>query len=516
MKTPAHNDFSDDVTSYLARCCNYFSLPELSVLILDGDSTKSYPNNGTSSSIFKVGSLTKIVTSLSVLLLVAEGKLNLDDKISSHLDWFDGGVDHALKSQITIKEVLLHISGLPRGDFLKQNPTQDELQEMLSKQSVKANKGNHPNYKYSNLGYVILGCVIEALTKTSYATFVQQQIFNPLEMKDSGFGAHSELTTPHGLHYFSSTGSKLYNLAEIPTYDAPHAAFDMHASSRDFSNLMRCILDGGNFKGNQVFSQKSISRFFNDTIHLAENMDAGYGFLRMKAYDGKMIFLDGEHWGHSATLMLLPKKKYGIVAMTNRASGSAELSHLCRSITNYSRSSNVSHLHYNKNMSELIVGEYVSNSDHLNITSNANGLFISYNKERPSYLGYRGRGTYVHSEGGLAKYLLRMDPTNVNALIIGPYYFQKMGSGYSTKAELKHKAITGIYLNNEVGRLALFERNTQLILAYSPFREVSLEKKGGVYIQRDGVFIGDEVKFDQHKKTMIVGGRIFDKTEEFY
>lgn len=80
---------------------------------------------------------------------------------------------------------------------------------------------------------------------------------------------------------------------------------------------------------------------------------------------------------------------------------------------------------------------------------------------------------------------------------------------------MKYAAISGIYSNSAVGRLALFERNGKLILAYSPIKESILEQKGpGIFIQVTGPFIDEPVSINTKTNELKTGSLTFKKVEK--
>lgn len=133
---------------------------------------------------FRLASITKQFTSLSVLLLENEGKLSLEDKIIEHFPKLSHYAD-----KITIKNILQHTSGfLDYEDFVDET---DSLQlkdrdvlEILSKQdSTYFEPGSE--HRYSNSGYAVLALLIERISGLSFAEYLENKIFNPLKMKGS-------------------------------------------------------------------------------------------------------------------------------------------------------------------------------------------------------------------------------------------------------------------------------------------------------------------------------------------
>ena len=144
----------------------------------------------TTDTIFAVGSITKLITATMLMQLRDSGKINLDDPVHKHLP--------ALKLQstgkngrpITIRQIASHTAGLPReisfeGWHTLEFPTTDKfLEEMKDMTTIFPPLSR---YKYSNLGYTILGQVLSLVAGVPFKDYVLDNILKPLGMNRSGF-----------------------------------------------------------------------------------------------------------------------------------------------------------------------------------------------------------------------------------------------------------------------------------------------------------------------------------------
>ena len=149
------------------------------------------PNTPTTK--FRLGSITKQFTAASILLLEERGKLKVEDPVKKYMPDAPAAWD-----KITIFHVLTHTSGIPSFTSFPDYATK-QAQAMTPQQLVDWFKDKplefEPGTKwnYSNSGYVLLGYLIEKISGQTYADFVQQNIFTPLGMKDSGYDSNSAL-----------------------------------------------------------------------------------------------------------------------------------------------------------------------------------------------------------------------------------------------------------------------------------------------------------------------------------
>lgn len=131
--------------------------------------------------IFDIGSNTKQFTSTAILKLVEQGLLNLDDPIGAFFDNLPTD-----KQQITIHQLLTHTAGFTEsiGRDFDQISQQDFFKEVFASQ-LQSTPGQI--YSYSNIGYSVLGRIIELVSGESYEAFLNKQLFKAAGMKQTGY-----------------------------------------------------------------------------------------------------------------------------------------------------------------------------------------------------------------------------------------------------------------------------------------------------------------------------------------
>lgn len=145
---------------------------------------KKSPN--TPNNIFQIGSVTKQFTALAIMQLQEQGKLNVKDPIQTYLPDYPHG------DKITIHHLLTHTSGIPNytdfPDFLETIGQQVTVEQNLDKFKDKPLDFEPGSMsQYSNSGYIVLGAIIERVSKQTYENYIYEHIFKPLGMNDSGF-----------------------------------------------------------------------------------------------------------------------------------------------------------------------------------------------------------------------------------------------------------------------------------------------------------------------------------------
>ena len=138
---------------------------------------------------FRLASISKQFCSMIILQLVQEGRLELDDTISSFLPYYRGDTGQ----RITIHHLLAHQSGLPdftssfdyRGTISRLPFDEDEFIQKHCSGDLENEPGTI--YSYCNAGYVILGRIIEKVTRRTFEQNLEERLFEPLGMENSGY-----------------------------------------------------------------------------------------------------------------------------------------------------------------------------------------------------------------------------------------------------------------------------------------------------------------------------------------
>src|SRR5580692_11610396 len=158
---------------------------------------------------FRLGSVTKQFTAASILLLQERGKLKVEDPVKKYMPDAPAAWD-----KITIFHVLTHTSGIPSftgfADYKQTEPfetTPEKLVALFRDKPLEFAPGE--KWNYSNSGYVLLGYLIEKISGQSYASFVKENIFAPLGMKDSGYDSNSQIIHHRAAGYSPGNGGPI-------------------------------------------------------------------------------------------------------------------------------------------------------------------------------------------------------------------------------------------------------------------------------------------------------------------
>ncbi len=191
---------------------------------------------------FNIGSLTKDFTQVVILQLVQEGKLALTDPVGKHLSDFPDDI----AKKVTIEHLLTMRSGM--GDYLmypdfkpERDTTVSQILQIIRTKPLFFKPGSEQ--RYSNSGYVVLGAIIEKITRSIYADNIVNRIFKPLGMNNSTFfsaGMGAQNTAMGTM--FSLNGDK-YNERQISRTFHPSPAGGVYSTVGDLLLFSRSLLN---------------------------------------------------------------------------------------------------------------------------------------------------------------------------------------------------------------------------------------------------------------------------------
>ncbi|VAW42968.1 Beta-lactamase class C-like and penicillin binding proteins (PBPs) superfamily, partial [hydrothermal vent metagenome] len=183
--------------------------------------------------VFRLASLTKQFTAVAILILLEQGKLNLDEIITTYLP------DYPLNDQpITIRHLLTHTSGIMSYTDMPSWPplwrkdfTVAELIDFFKDEPMQFEPGEKS--VYNNSGYILLGAIIEAISGKTYAEFIKTHTFEPVGMKTAVYDMPQPIIPRRVAGYSQSPNG--YVNAEYVGMTQPYAAGSLAATVYDLA-----------------------------------------------------------------------------------------------------------------------------------------------------------------------------------------------------------------------------------------------------------------------------------------
>ncbi|MGI4876739.1 MAG: serine hydrolase [Janthinobacterium lividum] len=202
---PTLDDSAQQIDAIVARFMAAFEIPGVAIAIVQPDrpNLRAYGvrKQGDPAPVdihtqFAIASNSKAFLTACLAMLVDEKKLAWDDRVTFHLPEFQM-YDPAVTAMITVRDLLVHRSGLPlgAGDLMQVPPTDHSAEDMLhALRFLKPVTGFRAGYAYDNIVYIVAGLVLQRVSGLSWDEFVLRRIFAPLRMN----GAVSNTTLMTG------------------------------------------------------------------------------------------------------------------------------------------------------------------------------------------------------------------------------------------------------------------------------------------------------------------------------
>jgi CubicO group peptidase (beta-lactamase class C family) len=269
---------------------------------------------------FRIASLSKQFTAAAIFRLAAQGKLSIDDPVHQYLSEFAD----APYRDITIHHLLTHTSGLPRSpesitgslrwNAMSRAPTPvDDYVQLAVETPLKFEPGT--NYEYSNFGYRVLAALIARATGRDYADFMEEEIFQPLEMNDTGVARINrppvEDRIAEGLVHWKLplAGTPRYANGENGrNFGAGYGSGGIYSSAHDLLRWDRVLA------GDEFLAESQKTRLFQP-IHA--NYACGW-VVKKSGLDGRLYQMhNGANEGFFSQMMRIPEDDLVIIAVGN-------------------------------------------------------------------------------------------------------------------------------------------------------------------------------------------------------
>ena len=316
--------------------------------------------------IFRIMSQTKAITSLGIMQLFEQGKLNLDQHISDFLPEFKNPnliktfnakdssyTTTPAKREITFRDLLTHTSGIDypaigtdtmQAIYAKNNiPSglgyfnENLLSKMkaLGKLPILHNPGERFTY---GLNTDLLGCLIEIISGESLETYCHKHIFEPLGMKDTYFNVPATKAARLATVYTEDKDQKIIEWSPRfrnidPEYPLiPKSYFSggagLSSTALDYSIFLQMLLNGGRYNNKQILGRRTVELMLSpqlaDNLFGDDNFSLGFGLTSKRSANLKMLNAGSFAWGgyYGTTYWADPKEKMICLIMTQHTPNS--------------------------------------------------------------------------------------------------------------------------------------------------------------------------------------------------
>jgi CubicO group peptidase (beta-lactamase class C family) len=298
--------------------------PSAAFAVIRGKDTLAYGAHGlanidawrapTAATVYEIGSLTKQFTSAAIMKLAEQGKLRLDDDLSKYVPQFP-----LQGKKVTIRHLLNHTSGIhsytssPAWRSTWSEPlSPDAIVKFVAADTYDFAPGSA--YRYNNTGYVLLGMVIEKVTGKKYATYLEEQFFQPLGLRSTSYCPTKTSDPGFALGY--SRGPNGPVRAPFLDLSHPFSAGALCSTVGDFVKWQRA-LDGGKVVSPASYALMSTA----DTLNDGSRINYGFGLIPGDVNGHKAVSHTGGIHGFSTVAHYVYDDDLSVVVFTNYDGG---------------------------------------------------------------------------------------------------------------------------------------------------------------------------------------------------
>ncbi|MBT6324852.1 MAG: beta-lactamase family protein [Bdellovibrionales bacterium] len=277
-------------------------------------------------SLFMIGSTTKAFTSTALGKLVEQGVIDWDQAVQSIIPEFQlmPPIDSSL---ITIRDLLLHMTGLPRHDlvWITQRFSMEHFLSLLPFLEPSYSRGE--KWQYNNLMYMVAGMAAGRANNSSWTDVVQDYLLNELKMDSTYFTVDDVINLPNvatPYYYINGTFTK----RKLRNIDGIGPAGSIHSNINDMTKWLRMNLNKGTFSGKEIVSRNIINEIHRGQIEISrgnwfpELTDSKYGFAWTEANyrNHKIIRHGGSINSYLTHIAFFPEDDLGIIILTSGGS----------------------------------------------------------------------------------------------------------------------------------------------------------------------------------------------------
>ncbi|AXC16035.1 Beta-lactamase (plasmid) [Acidisarcina polymorpha] len=266
------------------------------------------------STAYLLDSLTKQFTAAAVMLLVQQGKLDLDVPIKTYVSYAPSSWD-----KITLRHLLNHTSGLPRDSKWGYSSVRDQaehpdsvLKHFIFNQALATEAGD--KYRYSNAGYVALGAIVGKVSGVPLYAFLQQHVFRPLDMTNTAVNDRGGAPR-HGARGYDYDATKNTWTQHEEGYQ-PLAAGALQSTVGDLVKWDIAL------RSTSILSEKSKQQMWTPAA-LSDKTPVNYGLgwaIAELQNKQKVVWHSGGGWGFNSAFLRFVDTGVTVIVLTNRQS----------------------------------------------------------------------------------------------------------------------------------------------------------------------------------------------------
>jgi CubicO group peptidase (beta-lactamase class C family) len=278
----------------------------------------------TPQTLFRIGSITKSMTTTALMRLVESGRLNLDRPIKDYVPWLTFSEEGAA-GRITLRMLLSHSAGLPTSHtpFGRRDPAGLEayVREDVPRYPFVAPPARL--YSYSNPGIRIAGYIAQVVSGRPYTQLMQELVFDPLEMGRTTFDPAVAMTYPLAQSHDLNDDGTLSVQHRYADDTGAYPSGSVISTALDLTHFAVMHMNQGCFRDERILAPESVAEMQRVQIEKYTVSGAGYGLaLAVDTYKGiRRVGHEGSISTFGSRLVTAPDTGTAVVLLFNRAPG---------------------------------------------------------------------------------------------------------------------------------------------------------------------------------------------------
>ncbi|MEM8889235.1 MAG: serine hydrolase domain-containing protein [Bacteroidota bacterium] len=276
-----HSQKIKDLDAYIEASRQEWKIPGIAVAVVkDGEVllAKGYGEReiGTGKAvdgktIYNIGSTTKAITAVAMAILVDEGKIKWDDKVTNHMPEFQL-YDSYTTADMRVRDLFTHNLGLPNADYLWANTNMSPAEILQKMRYLEPAYPLRAGYTYQNIMYLAAGELVAKVSGQSWADFITEHIFKPLGMNNTyATKARSQVEENRSIaHHYKFRSSEIIPIQDFNA-DSIAPAGAIWSNIEDMAKWVQCMLNKGKYGDKELIAEKTWLELFKPHALIPQN-----------------------------------------------------------------------------------------------------------------------------------------------------------------------------------------------------------------------------------------------------
>jgi CubicO group peptidase (beta-lactamase class C family) len=314
---------TEKIDAFVMKEMQRHRLPGLALALVEGDQVifmKGYGKADQSGRLvtpqtpFLLASISKPLTATAIMQLVETGRVELDAPVQRYIPEFRVA-DPVASSQITVRHLLLHTSGLPVTACDTRINAQSLEEYVAELQTVRLEGPVGSRHNYCSGNYNVLGRVIEKVSGLSFGDYMEQNVFAALDMRNSFVSEGDAQAAGMAQGYQFIFGVSVpthysYNASQLPSGY-------MISSAEDMSHFLISQLNDGQYDDRRLLVAETVAAMQAPGISRAREGGYGFGWVSSPVGDVPAVWHDGVNNSYHSLLLMQPQTKRGVAILMN-------------------------------------------------------------------------------------------------------------------------------------------------------------------------------------------------------